>query len=113
MFLIFLTSLWQIPFCLFISSKIGMVGTILVQVAVGFLSGVLLATKSIWWLCPYSWTMRMITPVLGILPNGTLAISGDPLLNSSSIPLGIALAILLFIILLIATTGWFQKQEER
>jgi len=112
MLLIFLTSIWQIPFCLFISRKIGMVGTVLVQVA-GFLLGVLLATKPIWWLYPYSWTMRMITPVLGILPNGTLALSGDPLLNSSSVPLGIALAILLFIILLIATTGWFQKQEAR
>lgn len=113
MFVIFLTSLWQIPFCLFLSRKIGMVGTILIQVAAGFLLGVLLATKSIWWLYPYSWTMRIMTPVLGILPNGTIAQSGAPLLNSSSIPVGIALSILLFIILLIATTSWFQKQEAR
>lgn len=113
MLLIFATSLWQIPFCLFLSRKIGMVGTILIQVVAGFLLGVLLAIKSIWWLCPYSWTMRIITPVLGILPNGTLAPTGDPLLNSSSIPVGIALSILLFIILMIATTGWFQKQEAK
>ena len=113
MFLIFLTSLWQIPFCLFLSRKICMVGTILVQVAAGFLLGVLLATKSIWWICPYSWTMRVMAPVLGILPNGTLAQAGDPLLNPSSIPVGIVLSVLLFIIILVATTGWFQKQEAR
>ena len=113
MFLIFLTSLWQIPFCLFLSRKIYMVGTILVQVAAGFLLGVLLAAKSIWWICPYSWTMRVMAPVLGILPNGTLAQAGDPLLNPFSIPVSIVLSILLFIILLVATTGWFQKQEAR
>jgi ABC-2 type transport system permease protein len=113
MFLIFVTSLWQIPFCLFLSGKIGMVGTILIQAGAGFPLGVLLAIKPIWWLCPYSWTMRLMIPVLGILPNGTLAPSRDLLLNSSSIPVGITLSILLLTILLIATTGWFQKQEAR
>lgn len=113
MLLIFLTSLWQIPLCLFLSRKTGMVGTILIQAAAGFLLGVLLATKSVWWLCPYSWTMRIMTPVLGILPNGTLAHIGDPLLNASSIPIGIALSILMFLLLMIVTTCWFQKQEAK
>ena len=83
MFLIFISSLWQIPLCLFLSRKVGMVGTVILQVGIGDVLGILFATKSNWWLCPYSWTARMITPVLGILPNGTLAPSGDPLLNPS------------------------------
>lgn len=113
MLLIFVTSLWQIPFCLFLSRKIGIVGTILIQVAAGFLLGVLFATQTNWWLCPYSWTARLMTPVLGILPNGTLAQRGDPLLNTASIPVGMAVSFLLFIILLLATTFWFQRQEAR
>ncbi len=113
MLLIFVSSLWQLPFCLFLSRKAGMVITILLPLIAGLLPGVLFATKSIWWLCPYSWTMRIVTPVLGILPNGTLATSGDPLLKSSSIPLGTSLSLLLFILLMLITSGWFQKQEAR
>lgn len=113
MLLIFITSLWQIPLCLFLSRKIGMVGTVIIQVGVGDVLGILFATKSNWWLCPYSWTARMITPVLGILPNGTLAPSGDPLLNPSVVPIGIALSLVLFALLLLATTVWFPRQEAR
>lgn len=113
MLLIFITSLWQIPFCLFLSRKVGMVGTVIIQVGVGDVLGILFATKPNWWLCPYSWTARIITPVLGILPNGTLAQSGDLLLNPAVIPIAIALSLLLFALLLIATTVWFPRQEAR
>lgn len=112
-FFIFITTLWQIPFCLFLFRKIGMVGTIIIQVGAGLLLGVFFATKANWWLCPYSWTMRIMTPVLGILPNGTLAQAGDPMLNPASIPIGIALPVILFVVLLIATAIWFQRQEAK
>lgn len=111
--LIFITSLWQIPLCLFLSRKVGMVGTVIIQVGVGDVLGILFATKSSWWLCPYSWTARIITPVLGILPNGTLAQSGDPLLNPAVIPIAIVLSLLLFAFFLLATTVWFPRQEAR
>lgn len=113
MLLIFITSLWQIPLCLFLSRKVGMVGTVILQVGMGNVLGILFATKSNWWLCPYSWTARIMTPVLGILPNGTLAQSGDPLLNPTVIPIAIALSLLLFALLLLTTSVWFLRQEER
>lgn len=113
MLLIFITSLWQIPLCLFLSRKFGIVGTVILQVGMGNVLGILFATKSNWWLCPYSWTARIMTPVLGILPNGTLAQSGDPLLNPTVIPIAIALSLLLFVLLLLATSVWFLRQEER
>lgn len=113
MLLIFITSLWQIPLCLFLSGKVGIVGTVIIQVGIGDVLGILFATKSGWWLCPYSWTARIMTPVLGILPNGTLAQNGDPLLNPAAIPVGIALSLLLFALLLLATTVWFPRQEAR
>ncbi|WP_099203875.1 lantibiotic immunity ABC transporter MutE/EpiE family permease subunit [Scatolibacter rhodanostii] len=111
--LIFITSLWQIPLCLFLSRKIGMVGTILFQVGVGDMLGILFASKSLWWLCPYNWTARMIPPILGILPNGTLAQSGDPMLNAASIPIAIILSLLLFALLLLATAIWYPRQEVK
>jgi len=111
MILVVVTAIWQIPLCLFLSRKIGMLGTILINICVGLALGFWLVSKSFWWICPYSWTIRIMTPVLGILPNGTLAKSGDLLLNPSSIPIGISLSLLLFVILTISTAYWFQNQE--
>lgn len=113
MFLIFITSLWQIPLCLFLSRKVGMVVTVILQAGIGDVLGILFATNSNWWLCPYSWTARIMTPVLRILPNGTLAQSGDPLLNPTVIPIAIALSLLLFAFLLLVTTILFPRQEAR
>lgn len=109
--LMIVTTLWQIPLCLFLSRKIGMAGTILANTGLGVFFGILCSTKTLWWLCPYSWTMRILTPVLGILPNGLPAQSGDPLLNPSSVPVGLLLSLLLFAALTALTARWFRNRE--
>lgn len=57
--------------------------------------------------------MRLMCPVLGILPNGTLALQDDALLNPSVLPIGIALSAVLFLLLLTVTANWFQRQEVK
>lgn len=109
--LMIVTTLWQIPLCLFLSRKIGMAGTVLLNTGLGIFLGILCATKSFWWVCPYSWTTRLLTPVFGILPNGLPAQSGDPLLNPTSVPVGLALSLLLFAVLLALTVRWFRNRE--
>jgi ABC-2 type transport system permease protein len=52
-------------------------------------------------------------PVLGILPNGTLASHGDAMLNPGVIPVGITLSIAMFLLLLAVTAKWFRKQEVK
>lgn len=106
-----ITSLWQIPLCLFLAKKFGFFPPVILNVGIGLVLDTWMATKALWWLCPYSWTSRLICPILGILPNGLLAEAKDPLLNSNVIPVGIGLSIVLFIILLLATAHWFKKQE--
>ncbi|MDO5714541.1 MAG: lantibiotic immunity ABC transporter MutE/EpiE family permease subunit [Tissierellia bacterium] len=110
-FVLFVTHLWQIPFCLFLSKKIGMAFTILVHVVLGTMLNIIFATKSLWWISPYSWGSRLMVPILGVLPNGLIAEKGETMVTSTSIPLGILLSILFFLALSFLTMKWFQRQE--
>ncbi|MCB2338811.1 lantibiotic immunity ABC transporter MutE/EpiE family permease subunit [Clostridium estertheticum] len=109
--LIVVTSLWQIPLCMFLAKKLGMLGTILINVGSLFVLGDLTVLTSMWWICPYSWTSRIMCPILGYLPSGGRAEIGSPLLNPIVIPIGIILSIILFALLMIVTANWFEKQE--
>ncbi len=111
--ILMVVSLWQIPFCMFLSKRFGLMPTVLVNVGVGIVLNICAATESFWWVCPYSWATRLMCPVLGVLPNGTLASYGDVLLNPGVIPVGIALSIALFLLLLAVTAKWFRKQEVK
>ncbi|MEA4919961.1 MAG: lantibiotic immunity ABC transporter MutE/EpiE family permease subunit [Clostridiaceae bacterium] len=109
--ILIIASLWQIPFCLFLSKKFGLIAAILINLGAGIVLGILAATESFWWICPYSWTTRLMCPALGIRPNGTMAPQGDALLNPGVIPVGIILSFALFLALLAVTAKWFQRQE--
>ncbi|NNU75523.1 lantibiotic immunity ABC transporter MutE/EpiE family permease subunit [Clostridium estertheticum] len=109
--LIAVTSLWQIPLCMFLAKKLGMLGTVLINVGIGTVLNVMAVKTSMWWISPYSWTTRIMCSIVGILPNGTLADIGDPLRNPVVIPIGTILSIILFALLMIVTANWFEKQE--
>lgn len=109
--LIWVTFLWQIPLCLFLAKNLGIIGTVLINTIVGTILNVLVALKSIWWICPYSWTTRIMCPILGSLPNGALSETRNPLRNPDVIPIGIILSVALFALLLLVTANWFSKQE--
>lgn len=111
--LLIITSIWQIPLCLFLSKKFGLLTTILLNLGGGIVLEIIAATKSFWWVCPYSWASRLMCPVLGVLPQGVMAEAGDPLLNPGVIPLGIVLSIAFFALLLLVTAQWFPKQEVK
>ncbi|MBZ4671382.1 MAG: lantibiotic transport system permease protein [Clostridiales bacterium] len=107
------TELWQIPLCLFLSKKFGLMAAVFLNLGGGTVLKILMAAKSYWWACPYSWSSRLMCPVLGILPQGIMAEAGDPMLNSGVVPVGILLSIAFFVLLLLITTLWFPKQEVK
>lgn len=111
--ILIVASLWQIPFCLFLAKKFGMMVPILVNVIGGIVLNVLAADGNLWWACPYSWASRLMYPVLHIMVNGLPTKPGSSLLNLGVIPLGIILSIVLFAVLSVATANWFQRQEVR
>lgn len=111
--ILIIVSLWQIPLCLFLSKKFGLMATILLNVSGGIVLDLCTTSTSFWWVCPYSWATRLMCPVLGILPNGLLAQRGDTLLNPEVIPLGIIISVTLFALLLTVTANWFSRQEVK
>jgi ABC-2 type transport system permease protein len=111
--LLIVTSLWQIPFCLFFAKKFGLLPAVLINFGAGTALCFFAVTKSFWWICPYSWAARLMCPVMGILPNGNPALHGDALLDPGVVPIGIILSIALFVVLLAVTANWFSKQEVK
>lgn len=107
-----ITSIWQIPLCLFLAKKFGFIVSITGNAIIGIILGILFADGKYSFLCPYSWGMKAMIPILKILPNGTIAESKDvPLLYSSIIPSILSVALCLFFSLISAT--WFSKQEAK
>lgn len=112
-FVIAITSVWQIPLCLFIAKKAGILPTIFINTLFGIVLNLFTVDKGIWIACPYSFTSRLMAPILGILPNGTLGKANSPLLNTNVIFPGVVLSIILFLILTFITSYWFSNQEVK
>ena len=114
---IIITSIWEIPLWFFLGNKIGMFPTIILSFAINIYS-IVMATKRFWIVNPFSYTSRLMCPILRILPNGLLAKEGSKtftpeLLNISSIPLGIAISVVLFIVITYLTAKWYERQEVK
>ncbi|MCR3758626.1 lantibiotic immunity ABC transporter MutE/EpiE family permease subunit [Clostridium felsineum] len=112
-FVIFLTTLWQIPLNLFLTDKFGNIITLIFNLVCTSFIGVLLAVKSIWLIFPYDITSRLMCPIINVLPNALPASAHDPLKNSAVMLPGITISIILFIIISYLTALWFRKKEAR
>lgn len=114
---IIITSIWQAPLYFFLGNKIGMFPTIILSVAVNIFS-VITAVEKFWWINPFSYTSRLMCPILKILPNGLMANPESKtftpeLLNAWVIPFGVGISIVLFVIITYLTAKWYEKQEAK
>lgn len=110
-----ITLAWQVPLCIYLGSKIGMFPTVLINFAINFISSAF-ATKSFWWINPFSYPARLMCPVLKILPNGLPAQPGSitftpEVLNIWNIPLGLMISIILFVGVTYLTANWYKSKE--
>lgn len=105
------TVLWQVPLCLLLAKKFGMLAAVLFNALGGILLSIIASTTRFWWICPYSFGARLTIPILGVLPNGLIAEQGDSLLSGNVILPGIVISVLLFIALSLITANWFGRQE--
>lgn len=112
-FCIVLTSLWNIPFCLWLSRKIGVFGTIIANVGMSIVLGTLGANTAYWFVSPYSWGSRLMVPILRILPNGLPATDSTLTVSMFSIILVLIASILLFGLISIITSRGFSRQEVK
>lgn len=108
---IVVTSLWQIPLCLLLSCVLGMAATLAINLVGGIVAGIACASEVFWWVCPWSWTMRLMVPLLGTLPNGLIAEPGDALLDAGVVPVGVILSLVLFGVLAVVVTRVLAAKE--
>lgn len=89
-------------------------GGVFLSMGIGFagmIIGILAAPKVFWIVCPWSWATRLMCPIIGIHPNGTILSDGDPLLSSSVVPVGIIVSLAAVVALTLFTAVWFTKKE--
>jgi ABC-2 type transport system permease protein len=113
--IIIVTCIWQVPLCMFLGSKIGMFPTIILNLGINIFS-IIMSVGKYWWINPFTYCDRFLCPVLKILPNGLPAEPGNQtftpeLLNTSVIPLGIGISIVLFLIITYLTAKWYEGKE--
>ncbi|MBS7526850.1 lantibiotic immunity ABC transporter MutE/EpiE family permease subunit [Fusibacter paucivorans] len=112
--IIWLSLLWQIPVCLFLVQKAGLVMTVIIHLFASAFGGIFISLTPLFWIFPYSWPARLMITLFGVLPNGLL-VSGDSRLSlpfTQSVILALS-ALMLAIILTIVLAVWYGRQVYR
>lgn len=104
--------LWEIPLLLFLSERFGMIVELLVCLFLT-VGGIIIAPTGKWYFFVPAIPMRVLCPLLHILPNGIRAEKGNPLLDAGVVFPGICLSIIWFILAAILLLNWFDKREGK
>ena len=106
------TQLWEIPLFLFLSERFGMIVELLVCLVLT-VGGVIIAPTGKWYFFVSSIPMRILCPLLHILPNGIRAEEGNPLLDAGVVFPGICISMIWFILATFLFLNWFDKREGK
>lgn len=102
--------LWEIPLLLFLSERFGMIVELLVCLFLT-VGGTITSPTGKWYFFASAIPMRILCPLLHILPNGLPAEAGDPLLDTKIVFPGICLSIIWFVLSTILFLNWFDQRE--
>ena len=104
--------LWEIPLYLFLSARFGMVCSLLVCVAIT-VAGVLTAPTKFWPAIATAAPVRIMCPVLHIMPNGLKVEAGSSFLSMGVIVPGILICLVWFALFTFLFLKWFDKTEVK
>lgn len=107
---LWITTLWEIPLFLWIARKWGAAAAIGINIACAMGLGIPFSTRTFWWACPWSWSIRLMAPIAAVHPNGTLLEPGHALLDMKVLPVGIGMSLLLTVVLSMLTMQRFGPQ---
>ena len=115
---IWLTSLWQIPFCLWMSQKFGGFLMFLLHLAVYMVLAGSLSLDAAFFLLPQGITARLMCVLLEILPNGLIAKEGQmtwkpELMEPRAVLFGMVASVFWFVFLRAGSRRWFKRQVEK
>lgn len=109
---LFLTFLWQIPFCMILADRWGQFAALLINM-VGNIVCVVFAAKGDFWWIPFAVPTRLMCPVIHILPNGLAVPANDPLLSTGVILPGLLITLALFGTLSLLTALPYRRLEAK
>ncbi len=110
--LLFLTCIWQVPFIMFISDKIGYLPAILLSLAGNILLFSIGCRENVFFINPYAIPARILCPFFGIYPNGLLLENDSPLWNTDCILPAVIISLILAILILVISTILFSKRSN-
>lgn len=113
--LIWLTSLWQIPFCIWLSWKLGFFLMLCLHMGTYIMAAALVSLKTWFAVIPQGITARLMCAALGVLPNGLLAVEGQmtyspELVEGRWLLVGVPAALLWLAVFWLAGRKWFERQ---
>ncbi|MCE3198733.1 lantibiotic immunity ABC transporter MutE/EpiE family permease subunit [Paenibacillus sonchi] len=112
--LLWLSLLWQIPFCLFLDQKAGFVGSVIINLFASASGGLFFSLTPLFWFFPYSWPARFMVTIFGVLPNGLLVEADSRyILNLGESSLLVLISLLAMLVLSALFSRWYGKQVYR
>ncbi|MBQ7919605.1 MAG: lantibiotic immunity ABC transporter MutE/EpiE family permease subunit [Lachnospiraceae bacterium] len=110
-----LTTLWQIPFCLFMVQKMGTFLMLVIHMVCYTIMAVILSLTPCFALFPGAITSRLMCPILGVLPNGLLLQPGQMTYSSQlgemgNLLVGTPAALLWFGLFWWGSRRWFERK---
>ena len=110
-----LTTLWQIPICLFLVQKMSTFLMVVIHMGCYTILAVIVSRKPWFALFPGAITSRLMCPILGVLPNGLLLQPGQMTYSSElarmeSLLIGIPAALLWFGLFWWGSRRWFERK---
>ncbi len=116
--ILFVTSLWQVPFCLLLQQKLGMFPMLFLHMGSYCFSAIELSLHACFMLLPGGIAARMMCIVLKILPNGLVAEPGSltyspELMERKGLLIGITVSLLWFALFWFAGRRWFERKTEK
>lgn len=105
--------LWAIPLYLFLSARCGMFVSIFMSMVLSVSSVFFIADSDLWWVYLPAIPVRLMCPVLGILPNGLQVSNGSELGSIRVLVPGLLLSVLWFVVITILTMVWMEKMEAK
>lgn len=102
--------LWKIPLFMLLGARFGIFVSLFLCMALSMGGTLLAADFDLWWLCPSAVPVRLMCPVLGIMPNGLLVPADSMLLDVRVIVPGILICVVWFVICTGILLLYFREQ---
>ncbi|MGM9903312.1 MAG: lantibiotic immunity ABC transporter MutE/EpiE family permease subunit [Enterococcus sp.] len=108
---LWITTLFIIPLSILLAQLLTPIISIVVNLF-GMMICIFTVAGSYWYISPWGWSLRLITPIIKTNPNGTLLQENDPLNTPSIVYPGLGLALSIFIILFVSVPFILSRTRE-